>query len=529
MKKRFFAVAGLIILTLSVAIFAASCGGGEAGYGVDSITTIDPANGATGVPVTRAITIVFNKDLDETTVTQTCATLTRLNGVITVTGAITYDAATRTLTFTPTFPLSAGALYTFTLMNTIRTKAATPANYTTTFTTQPAPILFSSSEDPANPGAAIVDPNIWSINADGSGKTALTTDATVHSISPVWSPDYTRIVYRRNAAGGGAPGNLAIVNADGSGNVALTSGTGNYIAILASWLPDASKIIFVYSNNIGVDPVTLASVNPDGTGFANLATPPAGQNVLAFYDISPDGSRITYPMGVTPAGPVDVHIVNADGTSDTKLTDVGAGNMTLYPYFSPDGNRIFYTMMATATNVSGIYAIDTDGTDPQTIVAPGAGVNYYLLGVSPDGTRIAYVATNAVTNLYLANIDGSSSVKVTNAAGLNEAGDVGFWSPDGSHFAYLFGDDSAGPEDVWVVNSDGTGAVNVTNYAVGSTADDPFDFMNISQPWSVEGTQLIFTRDDGVTSNIDLANADGSSLTRLTSSAVFSSVFGDWW
>jgi methionine-rich copper-binding protein CopC len=72
-----------------------------------AVTARTPAAGATGVPVTTTVTATFSEDIQPGTA---AVTLTGPSGA--VTGTTTYDAPTRTVTFTPGASLASSASYT---------------------------------------------------------------------------------------------------------------------------------------------------------------------------------------------------------------------------------------------------------------------------------------------------------------------------------------------------------------------------------------------------------------------------------
>ncbi|MBF0104230.1 MAG: Ig-like domain-containing protein [Deltaproteobacteria bacterium] len=97
-----------------------------------SVTSVDPANGETGVAVNTPITATFNEALDAATVDADCFYLN--NGI---TGAVTYTAPTATLV--PASDLAYGTTYLATLTTDIYDQYSNPmaANYTWNFTTAP--------------------------------------------------------------------------------------------------------------------------------------------------------------------------------------------------------------------------------------------------------------------------------------------------------------------------------------------------------------------------------------------------------
>ena len=82
----------------------------------------------------------------------------------------------------------------------------------------------------------------------------------------------------------------------------------------------------------------------------------------------------------------------------------------------------------------------------------------------PKITKIAFVSNrDGNQEIYVMNSDGSGVVRLTN----NSAEDGGpVWSPDDSRIAFNSYRD--GNWEIYVINSDGTGQVNLTN----NKADD---------------------------------------------------------
>ena len=63
---------------------------------------------------------------------------------------------------------------------------------------------------------------IYVMNADGSGKVALTNETLAHCRYPSWSPDGGKIVFQKDYPGFSAENEIWIMNADGTGAEALT-------------------------------------------------------------------------------------------------------------------------------------------------------------------------------------------------------------------------------------------------------------------------------------------------------------------
>jgi hypothetical protein len=113
----------------------------------------NPANAATGVPVSQKIAATFSEAMDSSTITTTTFTLAQ--GTTPISGAVTYAAAGTTATFTPSSNLAANATYTATITTGVRDLAgnALASNFVWSFTTGSAldttpPTVVST--DPAN-------------------------------------------------------------------------------------------------------------------------------------------------------------------------------------------------------------------------------------------------------------------------------------------------------------------------------------------------------------------------------------------
>ncbi len=137
---------------------------------------------------------------------------------------------------------------------------------------------------------------------------------------------------------------------------------------------------------------------------------------------------------------------------------------------------------------SGTYTYFIEGMS-DNVSPPGPAFLYAEL--SPDMERVAYHtadATPATTaDVWIARLDGSEAVNVTQLAGVGGVNCKPVWSPDGSQLAFQHADPTADlyPCEVglhvWVVNTDGTGAHRVT---------PPGTAMTWSPSWSANGYRL---------------------------------------
>lgn len=101
-----------------------------------TVSATTPTDGAANQALDTAITAEFNESLDDATITNASLTLAD-NKRAPISGAVTYDDATRTATFTPDSELETFTAYTATLSTDITDKAgnALADEYTWSFTT----------------------------------------------------------------------------------------------------------------------------------------------------------------------------------------------------------------------------------------------------------------------------------------------------------------------------------------------------------------------------------------------------------
>ncbi len=122
------------------------------------VVSTDPANLATGVPLSQIIAATFNEAMNPLTITQGSLVLTggppggRVSTDNVVPGTLTYDAATFTISFTPTIKLRPNTTYTGTIPASVKDQMGNvlQADYVWTFSTALSGSPTVTSTDPAN-------------------------------------------------------------------------------------------------------------------------------------------------------------------------------------------------------------------------------------------------------------------------------------------------------------------------------------------------------------------------------------------
>ena len=108
--------------------------------------------------------------------------------------------------------------------------------------------------------------------------------------------------------------------------------------------------------------------------------------------------------------------------------------------------------------------------------------------------------------IYVMNSDGTNQVRLTNNPG---ADDFPAWSPDGLRLAFL-SQNSDGSYVIKLMNADGTGQKELTPVRFNGNFD-PYEGPRWGMSWSPDGTKIAFDNE-----GISIINVDGTSLVNLS-------------
>lgn len=276
--------------------------------------------------------------------------------------------------------------------------------------------------------------SIWTMNPDGSSPTRLTDDASrmeklpdfspVYDLSPVWSPDGTKIAFISNR---NYLFSLYVMNADGS-NARLVTDRPLEVGQPA-WSPDGSKIAFTagITGTIGMTKpsANIYVINVDGSGLTQL-TRDAGAN--GSPDWSPDGKQMVFVSNRDNQNKSTIWLMNADGSNQRVLPNpqntTSAGFIGGEPAWSPDGTKILFTSYGACGDTAGvaIYVTNIDGSNSRSITNDAKQCGWYSSpGWSPDGSKIVATLTirsgrvnDPAPQIVVMNADGSNQTSISN-------------------------------------------------------------------------------------------------------------------
>jgi Tol biopolymer transport system component len=128
---------------------------------------------------------------------------------------------------------------------------------------------------------------------------------------------------------------------------------------------------------------------------------------------------------------------------------------------------------------------------------------------SPDGQRVAFVigdVVNSEGDIWVVNRDGTGLLQLTFDPELD---DNPAWSPDGTLIAFR-SHRTQGLGDIWVMNADGSGAVNLTPDPLPGVTDER------RPTWSPDGAHIAFASNRAGNMDIWTMRADGTDFLRRT-------------
>ncbi len=263
---------------------------------------------------------------------------------------------------------------------------------------------------------------------------------------------------------------------------------------------------------------TVSAVNGVAT-FSDLVIQKAGTGYTLAAAASSLRSASSPPFAVAPAAPAKLTFAAPPSTSDTTRPITPAVQVAIQDAFAntvtsatnavtlslganPGGATLAGTLTMPAAN--GIASFGNLKLD-----RPGSG--YTLTAASGTLTAATSPPFNVVKTEVIAFVSedqGRNHVGIatmrsdgSSVAALRPTGEGPVWSPDGKKLAFVAGG------DVFVMNADGTGAVDILHGDVGSNV--------VGLAWKPDGLSLAFGGAYNYASGLFVMGADGSSVTRV--------------
>jgi Tol biopolymer transport system component len=219
-----------------------------------------------------------------------------------------------------------------------------------------------------------------------------------------------------------------------------------------------------------------------------------------------------------PDGTPEIWVMNANG-SNQHLVLAETNYSENRPSFSPDGSKIVFgrcKLLVLDGDTCAIYTIGVNGVGLTPITSFLLDTTQRSPMFSPDGTKIAFIRSNDTAAgflgvTYLVNADGSNLHRITPPEPCFIRPD---WSPDGTTLTAFTHFCNPQPEEIAVINSDGSGLKYLTHNGM-----DYFGGPHDRTPsFSPDGNFIVFERNapDFSSSAIYVMKLDGSGEKLVT-------------
>lgn len=231
--------------------------------------------------------------------------------------------------------------------------------------TGPGRLLVSMQEEDGDTIA------VYSVNVDGSDLTRLVrplreSGSWSSDLAPELSPDGSKIAYTRGIATqtSGEADHIHVIDSTGSGRPKQLT-EGSFTATLwPTWSPDGSRLAFAQGEG---DSSSIWVMNANGKNGRALTEDDLVEDATftpdEFPTWSPDGERIAYTTFL-PDGNDDIFVMNADGSSPTRLTS--GPEYDADPDWSPNGRLIAFS------RDGDIYTMSPDGSGARQLTRGSA-------------------------------------------------------------------------------------------------------------------------------------------------------------
>jgi len=227
-----------------------------------------------------------------------------------------------------------------------------------------------------------------------------------------------------------------------------------------------------------------------------------GANGKIFYEQGVEGTPETDIFSIDPNGAGALDLTAANGFSEER------------PAVSADGERVaFQSYRDEGWNV---FSMNADGSGQLDLTNTKEPVINFEPAWSPDGSKVVFMRqglTPGEQDIWVVDANGTNAVDLTKSPEVNESSPE--FSPDGTKIVYI----STGPDacctahynnDIWIMDADGS------NQAPLTTTDYPTQ--NIAPSWSPDGLEIAYSVNStpsAVDDGIHLMNANGTNQHRL--------------
>jgi Tol biopolymer transport system component len=284
-----------------------------------------------------------------------------------------------------------------------------------------------------------------------------------------WSPDGSRIAFKRQRGMSGAIYSIASTGGDERKIVDLEIA---YLSSSIDWSPDGEELAFSDASSVP-NQLSIYIYNLRSSLRRKLTDPPALADGDWSPKFSPDGLKVAFKR-VIGYWADEIYLVPAAGGTPRRLTDARGG---IWGHaWTADGKSLIVSWQRSST-IFGIWRVPLSAPSQAESITQG-GIDAITPATSLKASRMAWVNQLWDLNIYRIPANGVGKPEELIASTLRDQGAT--YSPDGS---IAFISDRSGSKEIWLAKGDGSQQVQVTHFS-GPSIDH--------LQWSPDGRMLAF-------------------------------------
>jgi Tol biopolymer transport system component len=318
--------------------------------------------------------------------------------------------------------------------------------------------------------------DLFVLDAKSGTSVRITTSArTEFVLSPVWSPDSSRLAYvamRKGQEG------IYVRPANGQGAEELVYRNPGAFLNLSDWSSDGRFLTFAFSDMKGGTLYTL----PLAGGPERKAVEVFKTDLQVFGPrFSPDGRFLLYTV-IDKANRGEIFVRPADPAASGGPWQISDGSMGM-AFWRRDGKEIYYvardrSVMAADVNTAQSFTV----SKPRLLFRPQSAIPEVVRFVSADGERFLVVPPPSGPQLQQLTIfdrEGKAVQKVGEPGMYSQPA----FSPDGTRLLVVKNDLQTAQADYWTIELASGKATRLTNDTFGK----------VGALWSPDGNYIYYS------------------------------------
>jgi Tol biopolymer transport system component/DNA-binding winged helix-turn-helix (wHTH) protein len=317
----------------------------------------------------------------------------------------------------------------------------------------------------------------------------------VNTLWASWSPDGRNIAVCRLAVRAGSAVYLVSPLGGMERRITSMSCASDFVGGALSWSADGKQLAFLHYSPSD-ETLGLFVLSMDSMEAAQVKSDCKEVILPAF---SPRGDYLAWACD-DKLNSVPIYLKRL---SDGKVTQLlrgvqGVGGLA----WSDDGRRIVFSTGFGSFVGGDLWEVAVDRPDRPTKLPFGHDAKD--VAVSFTGHRLAFKQAHANTNIWRVNLSDPKAHAEKIVASSREQTSPNY-SPDGTQIA--FASNRSGNDEIWVADSDGTNAVQLSSFGINMTG---------TPRWSPDGKLIAFDSQVGGESNIYLVEPHGGLPRKLS-------------